>query len=198
MDNEHHASEKKSSSINNYIDRLKKRIPYFVLLIHMYAVNNAFIECGKFENYIIPYLITINLLSLIWELWFISIAYYEIKKTMQLTCNCFCYVTFSAVSRLITFVLISNFATSGLPLRCVIKYPPEILNLVLVLFVGIVYMMDKIETHFWEPISDREQELETEADMLMGNNDKQITIPSTNESSKTYGSINSPTSDSLP
>lgn len=154
-----------TTSIDSYLAKLKNKIPLFTLLIHINCVNLAFTDCHKNAPYIIPYLLCLCVIAFFWELSFIFQAYYQIKKTLYPTCDCIFYVMFVTISRFISFIIIMNFTTSGMPLRCLVSFDPSILIVVMFIFLGFNFLMDRVETYYWKSISDLEIQLQDSADM---------------------------------
>lgn len=176
-------NENISNSFSAYFSKLKTKIPYFMLLIHFYAVNSVFSNCNN-TTFISGYLIAISILAIFWESWFVVLSYYNLIGNMRLNCNCFSYMLFTCFSRFLSFAVIANFTTSGVPLKCIVPFSSEILNLIVLLFLGLNFIMDTIESYFWKPLSDLEQNLESNADQQLTDTKLQET-----KSKANYGTV---------
>jgi hypothetical protein len=154
------------SVFTNYLSKLKERISMFILTLHIFAINSVFTDCQTYSNWIPTYLGSVLSLSCMWDSWFILLSLAE-STDQKSTCSKIGYVVLVSVSRLISFISVAIFTTSGMPLLCVVSIPRPILNVIFLFFIGLNFILDQVETKLWFTESQLAQKLEAEADVVV-------------------------------
>ena len=144
----------------------------FILTLHIFAINSVFTDCQTYSNWIPTYLGSILCLSFMWDTWFIILSLTE-STDQKSTCSKIGYVVLVSVSRLISFISVAIFTTSGMPLLCVVSIPRPILNVIFLFFIGLNFILDQVETKLWYTESQLEQKLESEADIVVMSENKE-------------------------
>jgi len=156
---------KNVSVFTSYLSKLKERISMFILTLHMFTINSVFTDCKTYSTWIPIYLGSILCLSFLWDLWFIILSLAD-STDQKSNLSKAGYILLVSTSRLISFVSVSMFATSGMPLMCVVSIPRPIINVVFLFFVGLNFILDQVETRVWFTESQLARKLESEADTL--------------------------------
>lgn len=154
------------SVFTNYLSKLKERISMFILTLHIFAINSVFTDCQTYSEWIPTYLASVLCLSCMWDSWFILLSLAE-STDQKSTSSKIGYFVLVSTSRLISFVAVTNFATSGMPLLCVVSIPRPILNVIFLFFIGVNFILDQVETKLWFTESQLAQKLEAEADVVV-------------------------------
>ena len=135
-----------SKIVYDILNQTKKRIPIFVVALHIYVTNNIFLISGK-QTEIIVYMSLLGIICIIWEFFF------AIKATQSVIFPWYTEISFAiyvSVTRFFNLIVICLFVTDGRPLSYLFPSIEQIyLTVAMSCTIVLNFVIDKIESTYW-------------------------------------------------
>lgn len=175
-----------------FFNKLKQKVPCFVLGIHYMITNNVFQACQtktkeqlddlKFAFWL--YFPSICLLCFLFEIWHACRAY-EITFKNYIQSRKLIFMIVSCFTNLWIFLVVSLYTTNGAPVTCFWSYSNNLFTVIFIMSIGMLYFICTVEEFYWQDVIDKELELSKQDDDLETaplNKDSQTTNYGSNKS----------------
>jgi hypothetical protein len=143
--------------VYDVISQTKKRLPLFIIGLHVFIANNLFTgtpqkesmdkkvdEKEKLNIYI--YLGILSIICLLWEFFF------AIKATIVVHFPWYSEMSFAlyvSITRFVNLIVVCMFVTQGNPLTHIVPLSQEFLTAIMSVIIVVNYFIDKFESKHW-------------------------------------------------